>query len=1043
MFALSLKRTAAVAASYAIVGLIALQLAVPPGYAAPVYPAAGIAVAAAFIYGWPAVAGAALGSLLVNALARLIDGNLSGIEFAIPLATAAGAALQASFGAWLLHRFVGEPLRLETPGEYLSFALLAGPVACLVSSSVAALGFHQASTVPAGELAYTWWTWWTGDTIGVLIAAPIVFALVARPRSIWAPRRIAVALPLAVATVVVGLGIAQVGRWENERLANIFRHEAAEITGDLKQSFNGHLSALHAIQQLFDASEEVTADEFRRATAHWLRSLPSLHALGWSARVPAGQQAAFEQQMRIRTPGYRIFNRAADGSRRSPDPNSEAIAVAFIEPRAGNDAALGVNALSIVAANEAIGRTVTSNEPQATATFRLTQQTDAQSGVVIYLPVRHNGTSPSAPVDGVVFATMRMNDALSAVTPATRDGLLTCLFDATGAASRQPIAGGAGCASPAAVNQPALTLPMPFAGRQWLLQVRAEPAFLAANRDWTAWWFSVAALVTTGLLGAVLLVASGRTQRTQELVDERTAALRREIAERQIKEQALLAAEQRFGDVFEAASVGLAYTDLQARFVRVNARFCQITGFSADALEKLRADEITESQDAPVRSHVIQLLIDGQRSRFRTREHYVRPDGSRIPVEVTHSLSRDANGQPLYLVMAVEDLRERIAREAAEASNRAKTEFLSRMSHELRTPLNAMLGFAQLMQIDRGTPLAPAQRERIDHIQSAGWHLLEMINDVLDLSRIESGSLRLSLERLDLRPLVNECQSMQHDLLRSRDVRLSTELAEDARFVAADATRLRQVLSNLLSNAIKYNRRGGRVTVRAERGADGTVILSVTDTGAGLSTDEIGQLFQPFNRLGRERSEISGTGIGLVIARGLVELMQGRLEVESTPGEGSTFRVVLQSAPAPHDQTSPATDNRPSMSTARRVVYIEDNAVNVEVVRGMLQLAGPIELQVFERGLDGLRGVLAAPPDLLLLDLHLPDISGLEVLRQLRAVPALAELPIIIVSADAMNDQVSASIGAGADAYLTKPIELDHLLQLLEEVFGNRRHAAT
>jgi PAS domain S-box-containing protein len=1034
-----LKQLVVVAAAYAIVGHLALQLAVPPGYASPVYPPAGIAVAAAYVYGWPAVAGAALGSLLVNVLARLIDGNLAGIEFAVPLGTAVGAALQASFGAALLRRLVGTVPRLETARECLHFALLAGPVACLMSASMATLTFWQAGTVPIEELRFTWWTWWTGDSIGVLIAAPIVLTLIAEPRNLWQPRRRSVALPLAVATLVVGLGIAQVGRWERERIDATFRQQALNLAHDLRQSLGNHLYALRAIHGLFDASEYVTPAEFRRISAHWLHALPSLQALGWSARVPAAERDAFEQKMQTVVPGYRIFDRAADGSRYDPPPEHEVIAITYIEPQAGNEAALGVNALSVGAAAQAIRLAAASDQPRATSGFVLTQESGGQTGVVVYLPVR-NASQPAAPIEGVVFASMRMDDAVHAAMTTESSELSVCILDRSDGAPPRTLAGPVDCSPAAADRQPSLALPMQFAGRKWQLQVRAGPAYSASHRQWTAWWFAVTALATTGLLGAFLLVTSGRTQRIRELVDERTTALRREVAERQAKEQELIAAEQRFGAVFETAPVGLAYTDLDGRFVRVNARFCEITGFSSAELAQRRATDIRSADDETV-SRNLQQLIEGGCSRFRSREQYVRPDGSLVPVEVTHSLSRDADGRPLYVVKVVEDLRERLAREAAEASNRAKTEFLSKMSHELRTPLNAMLGFAQVMQLDHGTPLAPVQRDRVDHIQRAGWHLLEMINDVLDLSRIETGALRLQVEPLDLQPLLRECESMQHDLLRSRQVTLSVALADDARFAAADATRLRQVVSNLLSNAIKYNRRGGSVVLRSERGTDDTVLLRVTDTGAGLTAEQIGQLFQPFNRLGRERSGIEGTGIGLVIARHLVELMQGRLEVASTPGEGSTFSVVLQAAvPASTQADATAPPAGEAASPARRIVCIEDNAVNVEVIRGMLQLLpSPVALQAYELGHDGLRSVLAQPPDLLLLDLHLPDVSGLEVLRQLRAEPKLANMPIVIVSADAMNDQVHEGLAAGADAYLTKPVGLEQFLRLVEQLFAKQR----
>ena len=377
--------------------------------------------------------------------------------------------------------------------------------------------------------------------------------------------------------------------------------------------------------------------------------------------------------------------------------------------------------------------------------------------------------------------------------------------------------------------------------------------------------------------------------------------------------------------------------------------------------------------------------------------------------------------------------------EAAERANRAKTEFLSRMSHELRTPLNAVLGFAQLLRVDPLEPLSAAQRAKVEHIERAGAHLLAMIADVLDLSRIESGGLPLSLEALRAAQVMEDALSlMAHDARRAGIV-LDYEAPEARLHVRADNVRLRQVLTNLVSNAIKYNHSGGRVRLwaRPERDERGQprVAIAVADTGPGMSAGQRERLYEPFNRLGAERTSIEGTGIGLVITRKLVELMGGRIDVESQPGVGTCFTVRLAAVEPP---AGPAAAPGPAQSAddaaaVRKVLYAEDNEVNVELVRQVMALRPQWQLVVARNGAQAIELARCELPHLLLLDMHLGDMSGFDVLTALERDPALAGVPRVALSADAMPEQIRAARLHGVATYLTKPLDVAALLRCLDE----------
>ncbi len=1036
---------AVLALAYALTGWAALAFAIPPGYASPLYPAAGVALAALLAYGPRIAWGVWLGAFAVNALLGWQRGGSTAIVWLLPATLGLGSMLQALAGAALVRRRVETPLTLDTPAAVLRFFGYGGLLAGTVGATVGVGALAVAGQVPPGQMALTWLTWWSGDTLGVIVAAPAALAFVGRPAAAWRPRRTSVALPLAVALGLLAAAIWQEGHWQRVRDSARFERNAAAVIRTVELRLASHLDALDALHSVYIASDDVTAAEFRSATAVWLRKLPSVQALGWHERVAREALPAFEAAARAEGhAGYRVFDRDPVAA---SDP--AVYAMRRVEPRRGNDIALGVNVLSIPAARAAIARAEAGDAAVASAAFRLTQESEHQAGVVVYRAVHGPQGPAGGPPRGLVFLTMRMEDALARLVEGTPGYLQACLLDADAPPELRHLAGPAACAA-AADGATVQRSALPFAGRQWELRVFAPGGIAGRSGSdrGAAWLFSVTALAAAGMMGALLLIVTGRARRTEAAVADRTEELREQITERRLAEHALRQSEQRFREFFQSLPIGVIYTDLEGRVEHPNEAFCRMTGYSEPELLGLTVSTLTHPEDHATDRAARDAMLAGRMSLHRVRKRYLAKGGEALWVRATVSLLRDDEGAPLRFVALIEDISEQLrleaaehARERAESSSRAKSEFLSRMSHELRTPLNAMLGFAQLLELDREALLSDRHRRWVAQIQQAGWHLLDMINDVLDLSRIESGTLQLQPEPLPLEPLIVASMALVAPQAAARRIDLQRDLATHAPLhVLADATRVKQILTNLLSNAVKYNHDGGKVLIATRvtepgGGAEPMLELTVTDTGVGMTPHQLAQLFQPFNRLGRERGETEGTGIGLVIARLLAERHGGSLDASSEPGSGSTFRLRLPLT-ADHAETTAAVGLDEADSAAyhsRHVLYIEDNDINVEVMRGILSRRPQVLMSVATTGLDGLAAVRTTTPDLVLLDMNLPDIGGMALLQHLKADERTAEIPVVIVSADAMPAQIQAALQAGAARYLTKPVSVEDTLAVVDE----------
>ena len=490
----------------------------------------------------------------------------------------------------------------------------------------------------------------------------------------------------------------------------------------------------------------------------------------------------------------------------------------------------------------------------------------------------------------------------------------------------------------------------------------------------------------------------------------------------------------------EHAIVSIA--DTQGDITYVNDKFCEISGYTRDELLGQNHRIVRSDEHSPAFYNELWQTIS-QGKAWNGEIKNLKKGGGYYWVDATIVPFLDDQGKPFQYIAIRTDITARVeATQLADAANQAKSTFLSSMSHELRTPMNAILGFSQMLEFNPKEPLTKAQKDCVDHIMKGGHHLLELINDILDLAKIEAGKVDLSIEDISTSDIIADCLMLVTTMAESRGISISGA-GLDGRFeVRADYTRLKQVLLNLMSNAVKYNRENGSVTFNIEKTDANMARIAITDTGDGISADKQGELFKPFSRLDMEQSEIEGTGIGLVVCKNLIELMSGSIGMTSEVGKGSTFWIEMPLAESKQKEDRARTDatevtieqQLPDMKGV--LLYVEDNPANLGLMELIVSRIEGLSMISAHNGELGIELARANKPDLIILDINLPGMSGIDVLRELRQRDETKNIPVLALSAAVTKYDIDKGIEAGFQRYLAKPIKVTEIADAIKTTLG-------
>jgi PAS domain S-box-containing protein len=738
--------------------------------------------------------------------------------------------------------------------------------------------------IPPHLVLFSWWTWWVGDTIGIIILTPLIL-IWATTQEAWQRRRAAVTWPLAALSLLVILLFVRASNWEQERVEREFRERATRLARGVERTLAADLEVLESVRDFAASSPGFDRRAFQSFAEGALARAPGLSALSWDLRVPGPQRSAVESAARREGhAGFEVWEQNAKGEQVRAGRRDEHVVVYYIAPEQGNASALGLDVAAESARRRALTLARDLNRPIASSPIGLVQGTGR--GFIVVRPVFAAGL-PYETIEerrrylvGYATAVVRIADLVQTPVRELDDADIELrLYDETapgtqrllyvhprsaGATIRQPKAGQA--------SRLGMTSAFELAGRRWIIQVAPWPRYLAAGRAWEAWAVLAAGLLFTGLLGAFLLVITGRATRVELLVAQRTADLAR-------SNEAVL----KLASIVESSSDAIIGKTLDGTIVSWNAGAEATYGYT---LEEARDRHISllHPRVAKEKSPIFDRVRAGDRlSNLETVN--ITKDGRLIDVSLTVSPIRDATGQVVGVSTIARDVTERKALE------RMKDEFVGTVSHELRTPLAAIKGFVELVADGEAGPVTDTQREFLEISARNADRLTALINDLLDVNRMESSGLEMREDPVDLAELLGEVAATFRLAAEAKGLEFRTEPAELPR-ILGDRERLIQVFNNLVSNAIKYTPAGWVGISGCVREAE--VEIVVHDTGIGLSSEEQAHLFTRFFRGGhRVAREAGGTGLGLVIAKAIVQRHGGRIAVESEPGTGTRFRVFL------------------------------------------------------------------------------------------------------------------------------------------------------
>ncbi|WP_444996937.1 CHASE domain-containing protein [Aliikangiella sp. IMCC44359] len=853
---------------YAIVGRLALLLAIPPGYATAIFPSAGLAVAALIIWGYRLWLGVFLGSILLNLWVSVEQGVIGESQIWVAITAASGASLQAFVAAVLVKNILGRAIALVKEQEIALFLLIAGPLACLINASFGSTSLLLNGIITTSQYSFSWFTWWVGDTIGVLIATPIMFILFSKPRNLWWARRYSVAFPLLSMLSIVIVLFFWVNKLEYEQMQFDFKNLAKDTSDKIKEQFHSYLESVEAIERFFVSSTNVDREEFHTFVATSIVKKTGIQALGWNPIILKMQRDSFEAS--VRQEGFhdfQIMQRDKNGKLIPAKERDRYVVVTYIEPMKGNEKAFGFDVASDIARKQALTKAIDTNQALATAGITLVQDNSKKIGFLLFYPVFKGASSTLEErrnnIYGFAVGVFRVGDIVEQILDTNkRESFNLSIIDKDAPAEKNLLYGNKKELNNSLIDWGDTLF---IGGREWILHFEPTKEYLVKHNGWKAWVILAVGLLFTSLLGAFLLAMTGRSHQVEKLVTRRTAEL---------------------SGILSSVLETIITIDEKGFIESINAAGEVLFGYKADEIIGQPITQIIPQffyeSKIDVDDFVYESLIDSRRDLV-----IINKNKSEIPIEI--AVSKLLTMEKTLYTIVIHNLTERTK------INRMKDEFISTVSHELRTPLTSIKGSLGLVvggafngddkKIQDVLKISYENSERLE----------SLINELLDINKIHSTDMSIKMLPINVKELMDKALLSNQGFADKYNVflQLNVSINNDIK-VMGDESRLMQVLANLFSNAIKYSDKGSMVNITLEQ-VDDEVKFSIQDKGVGIPMEFQQRVFEKFTQAdSSDTRRVGGTGLGLAITKSIIEKHNGRIDFISHPGKGTEFYFYLK-----------------------------------------------------------------------------------------------------------------------------------------------------
>ncbi len=1026
--------------AYFIPAKLGFLIALPPDNATAVWPASGMAAAGVLFFGYKTLPGVFLGSLCANLnnFTSFLDffsvKTLHFVDIAFFIAT--GAAVESFTVVFIIKRFIGYPSSLSHWRDILILFVIAGMVGSIPSPTIGITSLYIKGLIPLDNYFYSWWTWWIGNSLGIIVCTPILVAMFSPKKYISNKRKLLIVTPLISVFSIVIILFVNASSWEHKKLYQEFKNEAKNTIIQLENKIDRYIEEMSTISNFYLAYDQVTRENFKYLIGILLKNSSEMYSLKWAPKMDVNSKDAFVNSAREYGVDYTIKKYSGQNSLRKQKYEGIFFPIYYSQSSELEHDDLGYDIYSDPRLTNYIERAITTGKLQISEVMQFIEAQDAPKVIMFFEPVfNHNLNHGSLnagqnSIKGMIIETFRVNDLFNDfIKTLQKKGIDVQITDNNNGKNQDIIFTSFDDKSVYSLTSNSI---ISFEDKSWNVAFKQKTEYLIAHKEWHLWYLLLAGLLFTAISAVLTMVITGYSENIEKLVNKKTKDLKE--------------SETRFQLAVDGTRDGIwDWVNVEKNEVYWSPQFFKLLGYENDEVESsykkfvslMHPDDVDKlkngiyehfNHDKPFDIECRLMLKTGNYRWFQAKGLLTVNHDTGVR-RMTGSISDISDRKNTERKLEK-------AKEEAESATKMKSEFLATMSHEIRTPMNGIIGITELI-LD--TKLTKQQKRYLDNLLHSAENLLNILNDILDFSKVEAGQTELEMLPFNLKNAVQEVAELLSPKAQQKGLDISVNFSKDvSEYLVGDAMRIRQILHNLVGNAIKFTPTGQITIIVSNQPfykppeGKAMIMISVKDTGIGLTKEQTKRIFNKFVQADSSTTrKFGGTGLGLAICQKLVTLLGGEISVESEVDVGTSFSFTMLLDIASKDNVTEDIDIRkkvtldPSIQGPIRILLVEDNRINVEIAKEMLEKL-KCEVIVAKHGREAYETLINDRNfDLIFMDCQMPIMDGFEATSKIiehEKASNQKHITIVALTANSIQGDKEKCLAAGMDDYLSKPV---------------------